>query len=191
MPPRHQDLGRRLPGSSPAVLQGQGQQVIHHKRGWQDWGLRPFNCSVGIWAIRHQASAHPPHPSAIPRAASRIGPCALRCGGVLRCPQVGFRRFPITPPAAGFAQQAQSHSRSAPKAREAWLAQLPAAEQASLQFPICGAASPVPCSIACFRTRSSARITDLKSANTPSPDSPAAAAPTCVAAPDGRGRASR
>ena len=63
------------------VLQGQGQQVIHHNPCRQDRGLGPFNRSGGIWAIRHQASAHPPHPSAIPRAASRIGPCALRWGG--------------------------------------------------------------------------------------------------------------
>ena len=79
------------------------------------------------------------------------------------------------------------HSRPA----RPWIAPLPAAEQASLQFPICGAESPAPCSITCFRTRSSTRITDLKSANTPSPDSPAVAAPTCVAALGGRDRASR
>ena len=37
------------------------------------------------------------------------------------------------------------HSRPA----RPWFAPLPAAEQASLQFPICGASSPVPCSITC------------------------------------------
>ena len=204
MPLRHQDRGRRLPGSSPAFIKGQGQQVIHHKPCRKDRGLGPFNCSGGIWAIRHQASAHPPHPSGIPRAASRIGPCALRWGGVLRCPQVGFPRFPITPPVAGFAQQAQALSRSAFKARAALVRSAPCCREGEPPIPylrrcitgalqhrlrdVCGwCAFP----IACFRTRSSTRFTDLKSADTPSPDSPAAAAPTCVAAPDGRGRASR
>ena len=106
-------------------FKGQGQQVIHHKPCRQERGLGPFICRGGIWAIRHQASAHPPHPSAIPRAASKIGPCALRWGGVFRCSQVGFPRFPIAPPAAGFVQQAQALSCSALKAREALVRSAP------------------------------------------------------------------
>jgi RNA polymerase sigma factor (sigma-70 family) len=76
---------------------------------------------------RHRAGAHPPHPSASPHAASRIGPCALRCRASLprRCGRPVGVGFSAVPPMASplspsrRKQQAQALSRSGLKARDA------------------------------------------------------------------------
>ncbi len=74
-----------------------------------------------------RAGAHPPHPSASPHAASRIGPGALRCRAYLprRCGQplgVGFSAvLPMASPTSSFSrhQQSPALSRSALRARDA------------------------------------------------------------------------
>ena len=83
---------------------------------------------AGEGGDRHRAGAHPPHPSAGPHAASRIGPCALlrraslprRCGWPVG---VGFSAVPqVASPASSSRRQkpaGQALSRSALKARDA------------------------------------------------------------------------
>ena len=86
---------------------------------------------------RHRTGAHPPHPSASPHAASRIGPGAPRGASLpRRCGRpvgVGFSAVSQMAPLASpsrcqqqvSAQQAQAPSRSALRAREALVRSAP------------------------------------------------------------------
>ena len=185
------------PGSPSArklssVLQGAGQQVIHHKLCRQDRGGWNFSTVAGAFG---RFATRPAHTHRIPRPflAPRKGLGHAPSGGVgfSAVIKLASRASPSRRQQQVLLSRPNPSAVLHPRPARPWFAPLPAAEQASLQFPICGASSPVPCSITCFRTRSSTWITDLKSGSTPWPDNPAAAAPTCVAAPDGRGRASR
>jgi RNA polymerase sigma factor (sigma-70 family) len=86
---------------------------------------------------RHRTGAHPPHPSASPLAAARIGPGALRCRASLprrggRPVGVGFSAVPqVASPASSSRRQQQSTPliRSALRARNAMvLEHLPLAD---------------------------------------------------------------
>ena len=86
---------------------------------------------------RHRTGAHPPHPSASPLAAARIGPGALRCRASLprrggRPVGVGFSAVPqVATPASSSRRQQQSTPliRSALRARNAMvLEHLPLAD---------------------------------------------------------------
>ena len=57
-------------------FKGQGQQVIHHKRGRQDWGLRPFPVAgaFGRFATRPAHTHRIPRPFLAPRQGSGMRP---------------------------------------------------------------------------------------------------------------------
>jgi hypothetical protein len=90
----------------------------------------PRNTSSGL-GVGHWAGAHPPHPSASPHAASRIGPCApkgaslpRRCGrpvgvGFSAVSQMASLASPSRRQQPVAARQSQARSRSALKARDA------------------------------------------------------------------------
>ena len=71
-------------------------------------------CNGSGGGVGHWPGAHPPHPSASPLAASRIGPGALRCRASLprRCSRpvgVGFSAVPqVASPASSSRRQQQS-----------------------------------------------------------------------------------
>jgi hypothetical protein len=112
---------------------------------------------------RHRTGAHPPHPSASPHAASRIGPGAPKGGGVLaaalrpaggggvllrRLPD-GSLRFPFSLPAAGFCSagpNAKPFCLAGPRGPGALRSPLPSRRAASsLSAPLhhrCPAPSP-------------------------------------------------
>ncbi len=78
------------------------------------WAVHPAAPAVGEGEVGHQTGALPPHPSASPHAAARIGPGALQCRASLprRCGRpvgVGFSAVPqVASPASSPRRQQQS-----------------------------------------------------------------------------------
>ena len=99
------------------LRQEQGQQVIHHRPGRQDRGLRPINRSGGIGASRHQGRRTPT--ASLGQSSRRVKDRAMRsqkgASLPLRCGRpvgVGFSAVPQ------MASPASSLSRSALRARD-------------------------------------------------------------------------
>ena len=130
-------------------FKGQGQQVITTSLAGRTggWDLSSVEGAFGRFATRPAHTHRIPRPFLAPR--QRLGHAPSGGVGFSAVLKLASRASPSR------RQQQVLLSRPKPSAvlhsrpARPWFAPLPAAEQASLQFPTSGASSPVLCSITC------------------------------------------